>query len=51
MTEKEIKTAFSEITGAVAARKLKPAFDHLEKLIRENNLGVYLDEYRNLEET
>ncbi len=51
MTEKEIKTAFSEITRAVAARKLKPAFDHLEQLIRENNLGMYLDEYRNLEET
>lgn len=51
MTEQEIKNRYTEICNNLAARRLKPAFDLLEKLISENGLGVYNDEYHNLEET
>jgi tetratricopeptide (TPR) repeat protein len=51
MTEQELKKRYSEICGNLAARRLKPAFDMLGKLIAETGLGVYYDEYQNLEET
>lgn len=51
MTEKEINITYTEICNNLVDRKLKPAFKQLEKLISENNLGTYYDEYRNLEET
>ena len=51
MTEKEIKITNAEITRYLVSRKLKPAFDKLEQLIANHNLGIYYDEYRNLEET
>lgn len=51
MTEQELKKRYSEICGNLAARRLKPAFDMLGKLIAENGMGVYYDEYHNLEET
>lgn len=51
MTEQELKKRYAEICSNVAARRLKPAFDMLGKLIAENGLGVYYDEYKNLEET
>jgi tetratricopeptide (TPR) repeat protein len=51
MTEKEINITYTEICNNLVGRKLKPAFKQLEKLISENNLGTYYDEYRNLEET
>ncbi|MGC9353802.1 MAG: hypothetical protein ACP5D9_08180, partial [Mariniphaga sp.] len=51
MTEQELKKRYNEICGNLAARRLKPAFDMLGKLIAENGLGAYYDEYHNLEET
>lgn len=51
MTEKENKATYADICSSIAARRLKPAFDQLGKLITENGLGIYHDEYRNLEET
>ncbi|MFW5831439.1 MAG: hypothetical protein ACOCVA_04260, partial [Prolixibacteraceae bacterium] len=51
MTDKELKIKYNEICNSLAARKLKPAFDLIEKWIQENNLGIYSDEYHNLEQT
>jgi tetratricopeptide (TPR) repeat protein len=51
MTEQELKKQYTGICGNLAARRLKPAFDMLGKLIAENGLGIYYDEYQNLEET
>lgn len=51
MTEQELKKRYAEICSNLATRRLKPAFDMLGKLISENGLGVYYDEYQNLEET
>ncbi|MCG6189728.1 tetratricopeptide repeat protein [Maribellus maritimus] len=51
MTEKQLKNKYVEICDNLAARKLKPAFDQLEKLINEKGLLALTDEYRNLEET
>jgi tetratricopeptide (TPR) repeat protein len=51
MTDKELKAKYNNICNDLAERKLKPAFDLLDKLISDNSLGAYHDEYRNLEET
>ena len=51
MTDKELNSKYNEICENLAERKLKPAFDLTEKLITENNLGIYSDEYHNLEQT
>lgn len=51
MTDKELKIKYDEICQNLAERKLKPAFDQLEKLIQETGLGTFLDEHRNLEQT
>ncbi|WP_346854011.1 tetratricopeptide repeat protein [uncultured Draconibacterium sp.] len=51
MTEKEIKIQYHTICQNLAERKLKPAFDQLEKLIHSSGLLIYLDEWRNLEQT
>ncbi len=51
MTEQELKKIYTEICSNLTARRLKPAFDMLGKLISENGLGIYYDEYKNLEET
>ncbi len=51
MTDKELKKKYVEIYSSLAARRLKPAFDLLGKLISDNGLGIYYDEYKNLEET
>jgi tetratricopeptide (TPR) repeat protein len=51
MTDKDIDRRYKEVCNNIAERKLKPAFDLLGKLIAENSLGIYNDEYRNLEET
>lgn len=51
MTDKEIKIMYSDICHSLADRKLKPAFDLLEKMIGENGLEMYRDEWRNLEQT
>jgi len=51
MTDRELKIKYDEICQNLAARKLKPAFDQLEKLIQEAGLGTFQDEHRNLEQT
>jgi tetratricopeptide (TPR) repeat protein len=51
MTFKELDKKYRKICSNLAGRRLKPTFDLLEKLILENNLGIYTDEYRSLEET
>lgn len=51
MTEKQLKNKYREICNNLAARRLKPAFDLLDKLIHENGLVGFTDEYRTLEET
>ena len=47
----EIKNKYNEICTNLASRRLKPAFDSIEKLIQENGLFAFSDEYRNYEET
>jgi len=51
MTVRELKIHYAEICNSLSARRLKPAFDMLGKLISENGLGIYSDECRKLEET
>lgn len=51
MTDKELKIKYNAICQNLADRKLKPAFDGLERFIAENNAVVYLEEWRNLEQT
>ncbi|MCY1719457.1 tetratricopeptide repeat protein [Prolixibacteraceae bacterium Z1-6] len=51
MTDRELKIQYTEICQNLAERKLKPAFDKLEKLIHDSGLLIYLDEWRNLEQT
>ncbi|MFW5760442.1 MAG: tetratricopeptide repeat protein [Cyclobacteriaceae bacterium] len=51
MQDKELRKKYFEICNNLSAKRIKPAFDHLGKLISENGLGIYYDEYRNLEET
>lgn len=51
MTDKQLKIEYNEICQNLEERKLKPAFDRLEKLIRESGLVIYLDEWRTLEQT
>ena len=51
MTIQELNKIYAEICSHLSKRRLKPAFDLIGKIISENNLGEYTDEYRNLEET
>jgi tetratricopeptide (TPR) repeat protein len=51
MTDKELHRQYAGICGSLAERKLKPAFDQLKKLINENSLGVFNDEWRELDQT
>ena len=51
MTDQELKLKYIQICKSLSARRLKPAFDLLGNLIPENGLGIYYDEYRNLEDT
>ncbi len=51
MTDKEIKIKYAEICENLAGRRLKPAFDLIEKLIAGNGLGIFTDEHHNLEQT
>jgi tetratricopeptide (TPR) repeat protein len=51
MTDKELKIMYGDVCHNLAARKLKPAFDLLEKMIGENSLEIYRDEWLNLEQT
>ena len=51
MTDQELNIRYAEICNNLADRKLKPAFDQLEKLIAENGLGIFYDEWRDLDQT
>uniref|UniRef100_UPI0032172875 tetratricopeptide repeat protein n=1 Tax=uncultured Draconibacterium sp. TaxID=1573823 RepID=UPI0032172875 len=51
MTDRELKIQYKAICQNLAERKLKPAFDKLEKLIHDSGLVIYLDDWRNLEQT
>ncbi len=51
MMLKELNKKYTGIVSNLSKRRLKPAFDEIGKLIAENSLGIYADEYRNLEET
>jgi len=51
MTDRELQIQYNEICQNLADRKLKPAFNSLEKYILENGLVVYLEEWRTLEQT
>ena len=51
MIEKALKILYKDICDNLAQRKLKPAFDLLEKMISQNRLELYRDEWRNLEQT
>lgn len=51
MTDKELKIMYSDVCHNLAGRKLKPTFDLLERMIGENSLEIYRDEWRNLEQT
>ncbi len=51
MTEIELKIKYQEICRNLADRKLKPAFDLLDKLLEENELMLYFEEWRTLEQT
>jgi len=50
ITEKEIKEKYIQICNLLSERKLKPAFDLLEKLISGSGLGELRDEYVTLEQ-
>ncbi len=51
MTNKERNNQYIEICNHLADRRLKPAFDLLEKIITENGLGLFYDEWRELDQT
>lgn len=51
MTDKEFNRIYAGICRNLAARKLKPAFDQLEKVIAGNGLGIFHDEWRELNQT
>lgn len=51
MTAKEQNIQYALICRHLTERKLKPAFDQLETLIKESEQPLFLDEWRNLEQT
>ena len=51
MADKEFNKEYADICNALAKRKLKPAFDHLEKVITKNGLGIFYDEWLELNQT
>lgn len=51
MTIQELKKSYSRICSNLAVRRIKPAFDLINLLITENNLGTCRDEYLSLKET
>ena len=50
MTEREFKNNYEQICNLLSERKLKPAFDLLEQLIRETGHGELRDKYIDLEQ-
>ncbi len=51
MTDKELHRKYNDICGNLAARRLKPAFGLLEKVIAENGLAIFYDKWRELDQT
>jgi len=51
MNNRELKIRYDAICDDLAKRRLKPAFDRLEKLINESGQLLFLDEWRNLDQT
>jgi len=51
MTVKELNIHFALICKHISSRKLKPAFDQIEVLIKETEQPLFLDEWRNLDQT
>lgn len=51
MTDQELQTKYAEVCDNLAKRKLKPAFDQLNKLIDENGLGAFYDQWHSLNQT
>lgn len=51
MTNKELHISYTEICTNLAERKLKPAFDQLKSLMSEYGLGVFNDEWHELDQT
>lgn len=51
MNTTELRNTYHDIGHLLAEKKLKPAFDLIEKLITETGLGQFRDEYANLEQT
>ncbi len=51
MTDSDFDRQYTEICRNLAERKLKPAFGLLETVITENGLGVFYDEWRELDQT
>lgn len=51
MTDREINNRHQEICTSLAGRKLKTAFDQIEKMISDYGLLVYRDEWQDLEQT
>ena len=49
MNETEINNTHDNICNLLAERKLKPAFDLLEKMIRTHGLGELIDQQLDLE--
>lgn len=51
MTEKELNIQFALICDHLTERRLKAAFDQLEIMINESGQLLFLDEWRNLDQT
>jgi len=51
MTDKEFNKKYADICRNLAERRLKPAFDLLEKVIEESSLAVFYDKWRELDQT
>ena len=50
MTDKELKENYNQICNLLSGRKLKPAFDLLEPLIKSTAFAELLDQYTSLEQ-
>ena len=51
MTEKELDIQYASICHHLTERRLKPAFDSIKVLINETAQPLFLDEWRNLDQT
>ena len=51
MTDKELNINYALICHNLTERRLKPAFDQMANMIRETEQPIFLDEWRNLDQT